>query len=73
MPPAMAGAAVLKADVIIASIHLPEFYVGMIVSALTGWLVIGFLMRHLRVYGFGIFAIYCIILAVASIGILMSH
>lgn len=71
--PAMAGAAVLKADEIIASIHLPEFYVGMIVSALTGWLVIGFLMRYLRTYGFGVFAIYRILLALVSIGILMSH
>ncbi|WP_141736434.1 undecaprenyl-diphosphate phosphatase [Oligoflexus tunisiensis] len=71
--PVMGGAALLKADEILASIHLPEFYVGMLVSALTGWLVIGFLMRYLRKYGFGVFAIYRVILALVSIGILMSH
>ncbi|HYX39190.1 MAG TPA: undecaprenyl-diphosphate phosphatase [Oligoflexus sp.] len=71
--PITAGAALLKADEILASIHLPEFYVGMLVSAVTGWLVIGFLMRYLRKYGFGVFAIYRVVLALVSIGILMSH
>lgn len=71
--PVMGGAALLKADEILASIHLPEFYVGMLVSAVTGWLVIGFLMRYLRTYGFGVFAVYRVVLALVSIGILMSH
>lgn len=44
----------------------------MLVSAVTGWLVIGFLMRYIRNYGFAVFAIYRVILALVSIGILMS-
>jgi undecaprenyl-diphosphatase len=71
--PITGGAALLKSKAILASIHLPEFYIGMLVSAVTGWLVIGFLMRYLRKYGFGVFAIYRIVLALVSVGILMSH
>jgi len=71
--PIMGGAAILKSKEILASIHLPEFYVGMSVSALTGWIVIGFLMKYLRNYGFAVFAIYRVILAIVSIVLLQAH
>ncbi len=71
--PAMAGAALLKSKEILASIQQPEFYVGIIVSGVVGWLVIGFLLRYLRTSGFAVFAIYRVVLALVSAGILMSH
>ncbi|MCX6127851.1 MAG: undecaprenyl-diphosphatase UppP [Proteobacteria bacterium] len=71
--PAMAGAALLKSKEILASIHQPVFYVGMSVSLVVGWLVIGFLLRFLRNNGFAWFAIYRVALAFVSAILLFSR
>lgn len=70
--PAMAGAALLKSQEILASIHLPEFYLGILTSAVVGFFVIAFFMRYLQTHGFGVFALYRIILAAVSLFLLMS-
>ena len=66
--PAMGGAALLKGDEILARAHEPVFYVGFLVSLVTGVLTIGFLLKFLRRYGFLSFAIYRGILALAILG-----
>lgn len=61
--PAMGGAAVLKYKELIASAGDPVFYIGTGVSFFTGILAIGFLLRFLKSFGFGIFAAYRTLLA----------
>jgi undecaprenyl-diphosphatase len=61
--PVMAGAVVLNLKEILASIDQPVFYIGTIVSALVGCLAIGFLLRFLKRFGFGAFALYRVVLA----------
>lgn len=68
--PAMGGAALLKYKDLIASSGDPIFYIGTVVSFVTGLLAIGFLLRFLRKFGFGVFAAYRALLA-AVIGILV--
>lgn len=62
--PAMGGAMLLKMSDIAASSEHPSFFIGILVSFITGMLAIGFLLRFLRRFGFGIFAIYRICLAI---------
>jgi undecaprenyl-diphosphatase len=62
--PAMAGAAVLKSKEIVAHVAEPAFLVGVTASFVTGCLCIGLLLRFLRTFGFGAFAIYRVGLAV---------
>lgn len=70
--PAMGGAALLKYKDLIASSGDPIFYIGTAVSFVTGLLAIGFLLRFLRKFGFGIFAAYRAVLA-AVIAYLVLH
>jgi undecaprenyl pyrophosphate phosphatase UppP len=62
--PAMGGAALLKYKQLFASASDPVFYVGTGVSFVTGLLAIGFLLRFLKSYGFGVFAAYRALLAI---------
>jgi undecaprenyl-diphosphatase len=68
--PAMAGAALLKGKYILASIHQPEFWVGVISSAAVGYAAISFLLAFLRRYGFGVFAVYRTVLAILTLIVL---
>jgi undecaprenyl-diphosphatase len=61
--PAMGGAMLLKAKDIASSAGEPTFYIGIAVSFLTGVLAIGFLLRFLKRFGFGVFAVYRLALA----------
>lgn len=61
--PAMGGAAILKYKELIASAGDPIFIIGTIVSFFTGLLAIGFLLRFLKRFGFGVFAAYRALLA----------
>ena len=61
--PVMGGAALLNASDIFHSLGEPAFYLGCSVSMLVGCLTIAFLLRFLRTYGLGVFAVYRVILA----------
>jgi len=61
--PAMGGAALLEGSNIISHFAKPEFYLGMIVSFVVGWLTISFLLRFIRTHGLGVFAVYRILVA----------
>ncbi len=68
--PVMLGATAKNAGDIWASIGLPEFYVGMLVSMIVGCFSIKFLLLFLKKYGFGWFAAYRILLALCIFGLL---
>lgn len=68
--PVMLGATAKNAGDILASIALPEFYVGMLVSMVVGCLSIKFLLSFIKKYGFGLFAAYRILLAICIFGLL---
>lgn len=68
--PAMLGAALLELKNIIASLYDPVFYVGLASSVIVGFLAIHFLLRFLKRFGFGIFAIYRVIIAAVLIYLL---
>lgn len=70
--PAMCGAVILKGKAIMLEMHHPEFVVGVAVSALVGCLAIGVLLKFLKRFGFGAFAIYRVALA-AVIVLLVSR
>ena len=66
--PAMGGAMLLKIKDIADSLQDPTFFLGITVSFVTGILAIGFLLRFLRRFGFGAFAIYRLCLALMIFG-----
>lgn len=61
--PAMLGAFVLEAKEITSQISDPLFIWGFISSAVFGLLAIAFLLRFLRTFGLGSFAVYRVLLA----------
>ncbi|EGO64628.1 undecaprenyl-diphosphate phosphatase [Acetonema longum] len=61
--PIIAGAALRHTPNIIHNIGNPLFFVGILTSALVGFLSIGFLLKYLQRHNFAIFAIYRLILA----------
>lgn len=71
--PAMAGAALLKGDELLAHAGDPVFYTGFFVSMITGILTIGLLLKFLRRFGFASFAIYRAGLAIVIIGYYSTH
>ncbi len=62
--PAMLGAAVLEGESLIASLSDPVFYVGFLVSALVGILTIHFLLQFVKRFGFLVFALYRVVVAI---------
>lgn len=62
--PAMLGAFILEAKEITSQISDPLFIWGFISSAVFGLLAIAFLLRFLRVFGLGSFAVYRVLLAI---------
>lgn len=68
--PAMAGAALLEARELVASIGDPHFYLGFISSFIVGCLTISFLLKFLRKFGFLIFAVYRLVIAITIFFIL---
>lgn len=69
--PAMAGAALLKRKEILESFNEPSFFVGCMTALLVGCLAISFLMAFIKRYGFGVFALYRVGLAVTIIVLLV--
>jgi undecaprenyl-diphosphatase len=69
--PVMLGAVVLDFKNILASIGEPVFYIGFLVSFIVGYMTIAFLLAMLRKYGFGIYAVYRIVLGVV-VAVLIS-
>ena len=61
--PIMVGALLLNLRALISYLHEPKFLLGVFVSAGVGFLVIKFLLRWIAGMGFGVFAIYRLILA----------
>lgn len=61
--PITGGAVLLKSGAIITHANDPAFQIGIACSFITGCLAIGFLLRFLRRFGFGAFAIYRVMLA----------
>jgi len=61
--PAMAGAALINHRDIEAGLQDPVFYIGVVTSLAVGCLAIGLLLRFLRRFGFGAFAVYRVVLA----------
>jgi len=61
--PAMAGAALLNLDSLLVSMKEPVFYIGFVMALVTGVFAIGFMLRFLRSHGFGVFALYRLVLA----------
>ena len=62
--PVMMGAVLLDFKNILASITEPEFYIGLIVSFIVGYLTIAFLLTMLRKHGFAVFAVYRVVLGI---------
>lgn len=57
--PIIAGSALLKfKDITHGAIGSPSFLIGMVTSAITGFLCIGFLLKYLKKSNFNIFVIY---------------
>ena len=67
--PAMGGAALLHYKDILANLSDSTFQIGVFVSCLVGCLAIHFLMSWIRKAGFGIFAIYRVLLATLIVAI----
>lgn len=68
--PAVAGAALLKSGDLVSVLNdgsLLVFIVGFLASALSGWLVIRFLLAFLKTHDFGIFVKYRLVLGVLVI------
>lgn len=61
--PAMAGAFLLEAKHILKVIHEPNFINGITVAFISGLFAISFLLKFLRRFGFGLFAVYRLTLA----------
>ncbi|NRA64455.1 MAG: undecaprenyl-diphosphatase UppP [Pseudobacteriovorax sp.] len=61
--PAMLGAAVLESSNILDSLSNPVFYIGFVVSAVTGIITIHYLLKFVKHFGFLVFAIYRILIA----------
>jgi len=68
--PAMAGAALLNAKNILTNMGHPEFYLGFVSSMVVGCLTIGLLLKFIVRFGFGVFAVYRILLAIVLLLIL---
>lgn len=68
--PITAGAVLLKSGEIIRSLDQPIFYVGAIVSCVSGCFAIGFLLNFFRKFGLFSFMIYrCVIAIIISLSI----
>jgi len=66
--PVIAAAAVHKVpDALAAEGVTLQLFAGTLAAAITGWLAIGFLLRFLATRGFGLFAVYRIILGIVVI------
>jgi undecaprenyl-diphosphatase len=70
--PITAAAAVLKVPALLRSDDLTMLVVGIIASAVSGWLAIAVLLRYLSKHSFGVFALYrlalgALILAIVAI------
>ena len=61
----MLGAALLDFSNIFNSLSDPVFYIGFLVSAVVGILTIHFLLKFVKKFGFFVFALYRVVLAVA--------
>lgn len=78
--PVTSGACLLEGMKIVKKIGqstdlswLTPFFIGIVVSAVSGWLCIRFLMRYLRTHTFTPFVIYRLVLAATLFGWWMSH
>jgi undecaprenyl-diphosphatase len=69
--PITAAAFLVKLDDLLAirPEQLPEFFIGVVVSGVIGALSIHFLLGYIRRVGFGIFAVYRVLLAVAIVAV----
>jgi undecaprenyl-diphosphatase len=70
MPVIAAAAAVKVPDAVATPGMGMQLAAGMLASAVTGWLVIGFLLRFLTTRGFGVFALYRIALGIVVLIVL---
>jgi len=60
--PITAAAAVLKAPTLFTADDLTPLILGIVTSALSGWLAIAVLLRYVSRHSFGVFALYRILL-----------
>ncbi len=67
--PAMFGAALLEFSDIKLAIHEPNFAMAVAVSFVSGCLAIKFFLNFLRRYGFGVFAVYRVLLAASVLSV----
>ncbi|MEP6904591.1 MAG: undecaprenyl-diphosphatase UppP [Gemmatimonadales bacterium] len=72
--PIIAAAVVLKGPEVIRAGGLgPELIVGVLASAISGWLAITVLLRYLTRHSFGVFALYRIVLGLIVFAVLYSR
>ena len=67
--PITAAAAVLKVPALLRSDDLTMLVVGILASAVSGWLAIAVLLRYLGKHSFGVFALYRLALGALILGI----
>ena len=67
--PITAAAAVLKVPALLRSDDLTMLIVGILASAVSGWLAIAVLLRYLGKHSFGVFALYRLALGALILGI----
>jgi undecaprenyl-diphosphatase len=71
--PITAAAAVLKAPTLFRADDLTPLLLGIITSALSGWLAIAVLLRYVSRHSFGVFALYRIALGVGILALVAAR
>jgi undecaprenyl-diphosphatase len=71
--PITAAAAVLKAPTLFRADDLTPLLLGIVASALSGWLAIAVLLRYVSRHSFGVFALYRIVLGAAVLALVAAR
>jgi undecaprenyl-diphosphatase len=72
--PIIAAAVVLKGPEALRSDGVtPEIIVGVLASAISGWLAISVLLKFVRTRSYGIFALYRVLLGLAVLAVVYSR
>lgn len=75
--PVIAGAAVVRGAEVVADGGVPSelvggFIVGMVSSAVTGWLAVWWMLRFVRTHSFAPFVVYRVVVGLAVLGVLAT-
>lgn len=71
--PITAAAAVLKVPALLRSDDLTTLVVGIVASAVSGWLAIAVLLRYLSKHSFGVFALYRLLLGAGILALVAAR